>query len=493
MSKRRNRRLIEKTDINLNNFKVYRINKDNSIVYRCKYCHLSRIKIEKNMIIKISGHMRNCIGLNNSKIINNKNLNDLYKTDERTKNSSNTKIKLDDESINDIKIKNNNINFFENNSSLSTNVPKSDYFEKNVEDQKKIFQLLINVYDKTNNLNKYQEEIGAYYINKKKLLGKGAFSEVFLGEDIFHRMNVAILQINKENEYNFIIEDFVLQRIHGKGNFPQLYHTYMDEKYVYMVECLMGPNLHLLHKLCNYKFEYYTVVNIALDLLKNIRILHELGFIHRDLKPDNLVFGNLCFENAEKRNEIGIIDFSNSKINMKSNGSYNFCDKKVGCQGNKSFSSTNALKDKDVREKDDLISIFYILLYFLKGELPWKTENLRGKHLSKNKIIEIRENLSLKKLCEDIPHEFYKLIEFIFEMPEEEKIDYDFIIESLENIKSIEEMRQINKREKFVWIEILNKYLENAKDLNKNKRVQIKEILDKYCIRLRDYLTYIKS
>ena len=66
---------------------------------------------------------------------------------------------------------------------------------------------------------------------------------------------------------------------------------------------------------------------------------------------------------------------------------------------NKSYSSTNALKDKDVSQIDDIISIFYILIYFYKGNLPWKKKNLRGEKLTVNEIIEIRQNIGLKELC----------------------------------------------------------------------------------------------
>ena len=73
-----------------------------------------------------------------------------------------------------------------------------------------------------------------------------------------------------------------------------------------------------------------------------------MGFIHRDLKPDNLCYGNLCHENYESKNEIGILDFSNSKINIDIDGKLKNSNKKTKQKGNKYFSSTRALNDKDV-------------------------------------------------------------------------------------------------------------------------------------------------
>ena len=56
--------------------------------------------------------------------------------------------------------------------------------------------------------------------------------------------------------------------------------------------------------------------------------------------------------------------FSNAKINIFPNGKIKYLKKKVKCAGNKIYSSPNALKDKDIGKKDDLINIFYILIYF---------------------------------------------------------------------------------------------------------------------------------
>ena len=493
MKHRKKRQLIVTGDINWNYFKIYNINKDGTILYRCKICRKCKLKKAKNQIIRIYGHKKNCIGASIPISSTSNNLNSTSNTNSKVHNSCELRNKMNNEITSDKSF--NNYQYYKSEESNINDIKSmpNDSCENNLIKKQKLFQLLIKVFDKNNNLNKYQEKMGIYYINRNKIIGEGAFSKVFLGEDEFQRMNVAILQMDKNEEDRFITETFVLQRIHGKGNFPQLYNTYMDEDYYYIIENLMGPNLNILHKLCEKKFNYYTVINIAIDLMKNIRIIHELGFIHRDLKPDNIVFGNLCFENADKRNQIGIIDFSNAKINIKSNGQFKYSNKKVKCQGNNCFSSTNALKDNDVMYKDDIINIFYILIYFLKGELPWKSKDLKGKHLSKNEIIEIREKISLKKLCENIPKNFENLVEYVFSHPSDVNFCYDYIENNLEKIKKIEESKHKGNLEKFCWIELLKKYEEKPKEINNVKRDKIKILLDKYCIKLKEYLLYIQN
>ena len=89
--------------------------------------------------------------------------------------------------------------------------------------------------------------------------------------------------------------------------------------------------------------------------------------MHRDIKPDNLVFGSLSEENIKFKKEIGIIDFGHSKILTTKSGKLNYTSKFYKCKGNKNFSSTNALLDNDTRPFDDIETIFYLLIYFLNG------------------------------------------------------------------------------------------------------------------------------
>ena len=489
----RNRKILSINEIKWENYKLYYTKKNDFSIYRCKSCYKSKIKKKKNIIYNLSGHAPNCKFKRNSTLLTSQNSKKSVILDDKLSNSS-----KNENIINDNYNQYFEINIFDSNKLkiediINFNIPRADLKNDSDKTSIQIFQLLMNVFDKRNNLNKQQELMGLYYVNKYKKIGDGSYTNVYLGEDKFHRINVAVLELDLEDWDTFEVESFILERIHAKGNFPQLYHSYMDEEHIYLVENFMGPNLQFLFSICNKKFDYFTVINIAIDLIKNIKILHNLGYIHRDLKPDNLVFGNLCLENYDKRKEIGIIDFGNSKININSSGKFKHIKKKVKCKGNRCFSSTKALKEKDVGFKDDIISIFYILIYFLKGKLPWQIKNSRGEKLSKAEIIEIRENCSLNELCLNIPIEFINLTKNVFNMPDNDNIDYNYILRQLEIIKKKEELKENNKREKFCWLEIFKKYNENSLDIGKNEKENIKYMLELYSIKLNEYLEYIYS
>ena len=66
----------------------------------------------------------------------------------------------------------------------------------------------------------------------------------------------------------------------------------------------LGPNLRTLMKQCPYgKFSPPTCFKLIYELIKRIRTLHGMGFVHNDIKPENLVVGH------QDSDRIYLIDF----------------------------------------------------------------------------------------------------------------------------------------------------------------------------------------
>ena len=75
-----------------------------------------------------------------------------------------------------------------------------------------------------------------------------------------------------------------------------------------MVMDVLGPTLENLMKYCHRRFTVKTVCMVADQLLTRIEVLHNTGFIHRDIKPDNFLIGV-----GKKQMTIFMIDFGLSK------------------------------------------------------------------------------------------------------------------------------------------------------------------------------------
>lgn len=491
MTKKLNIKLLQISAFNFLNYSIIKKTSKGAIIYRCKYCRKSRVKKENNTLIKLSGHDKHCKLYKNcfkkaASKCNNMDSQDSEKEkhlliDGSFSSTNFTQNKLVDNSDKVDTYNNSNISGKKRQKKI-----QNDFLKR-----KNNFILLKNVFDKLNHLNKYEEEIGLYYLNRGKILGCGASTTTYLGEDKLSKVNIAILEIKNNYEDNINIESYILPRIQGRGNFPQLYMIYTNEEYFYFIENLMGPDLSLLFDICQKKFDILTVLNIGIDLTTNLKILHDRGFLHRDLKPDNLVFGNLCIENFKNKNNIGIIDFGNAKKIFDVNGEIKYSNKKISCMGNHSFSSNNALRDMDVYKKDDIISLFYILIYFFRGNLPWKKRKPNGEKLLKEEIIKIRKNIKLKDLCKNFPEEFISLFENILELPDRNEPDYFHIIKTFKLIKQDEENKKFTPKYKFIWIDVFDKYINSPNSLSLTQINKIQIFINKYSIKIKEYMEYI--
>ena len=81
--------------------------------------------------------------------------------------------------------------------------------------------------------------------------------------------------------------------------------------------------------------------------------------------------------------------------------------------GSAKFLSVNALSHYELSRRDDLESIGYIIIYFLKGRLPWQGLKTFNKEEKYKKVYVIKNDISPKFLCKDLPEEFEMFIEYI--------------------------------------------------------------------------------
>ena len=72
--------------------------------------------------------------------------------------------------------------------------------------------------------------------------------------------------------------------------------------------------------------------------------------------------------------------------------------------GKKIYASNNVLKENICCKIDDIISLFYILVKFKLGTLPWIEYTDETIIIDMNKILKIREEYPPKILCKDFPY-----------------------------------------------------------------------------------------
>lgn len=80
----------------------------------------------------------------------------------------------------------------------------------------------------------------------------------------------------------------------------------------------MGPLLKELLKICRKKIDIKTLFNNAIDLFKEIMIVHENNIFHCDIKCSNIYYGNFNPSDNFNHRKLSFIDFGNSVV-LKNN------------------------------------------------------------------------------------------------------------------------------------------------------------------------------
>jgi len=266
-----------------------------------------------------------------------------------------------------------------------------------------------------------------YEIIKK--IGNGSFGQVYKAISKDDQEMVAIKIENKSQQSRLELEMKLYKDLEKHRGVPCIkWYGKILQNYILIMDYL-GPNLDDLFEFCSNKFSLKTVIMIALQILNRIEFVHKNNIIHRDIKPDNFLIGT-----AKKKNTIYIIDFGLSKkfcINKEKHIEYK---KGRNFTGSFRYSSIRNHKGIEQSRRDDLESIGYMLIYFIKGSLPW--QGLKGSTKSKRSrnIFNIKRSTSIEELCEDIPNEFFLYLKYCRLLRFREEPDYIYLKNLFENL-----------------------------------------------------------
>ena len=151
--------------------------------------------------------------------------------------------------------------------------------------------------------------------------------------------------------------------------------------------------------------------------------MHNHNIIHRDLKPHAL-----SSEIKGKNTEIiKFYDFGLWKYYKNKNEHIPFKQYKKMIGKNFVFGSINNLKGVELSRRDDMESIAYILVYFIKGALPWDKLIMKNNEGNMKDIIEMKNNIINDIICEGLPEEIKLFIVYTKNLKFEEEPDYLYL------------------------------------------------------------------
>jgi len=257
-----------------------------------------------------------------------------------------------------------------------------------------------------NALNKHIKifhEVGSnYHVDEK--IGSGSYGEIRIGKNLINNEDVAVKLEPIVPKCQKLPREFEFYQLLGNHEgIPETYilDSFNDNQYNAMVMELLGPSLMELFNLSYHKFSLKTVLQIGIQVIDLLEYIHSKHLIHRDVKPDNFLIGQVL---TEKENVIHVVDLGLSKryIDSETGEHIPFKEDK-GMVGTPSFMSINTHMGKEQSRRDDLESLGYMLIYFLRGNLPWQMKYLGPRTLN-GKMLKTRDmkmGRSISSLCKN--------------------------------------------------------------------------------------------
>lgn len=274
-----------------------------------------------------------------------------------------------------------------------------------------------------------------------RCIGTGAFGQVYSAIDLNADKKVVAIKLEENKKVEKLKTEALILRCLADDEktiqgIPQAHWFGTDNvlnQYNYMVTDMLGPSLEDLFNICGRKFSLKTVLMIAEQSLSRMEYVHYKNYVHRDIKPENFLMGL-----GNNSHIIYAIDFG---LAQKYRDSKTLCHimfkENRSLVGTARYLSLNAHLGIEQSRRDDLESLGYMLIYFLKGALPWQGIDSPNKLEKYQKIGEKKLKLPIEFYTNDLPEEITIYMNYCRNLLFDEKPDYAFLKRLFNNLFAV--------------------------------------------------------
>ncbi|XP_043373479.1 tau-tubulin kinase 2 isoform X6 [Dermochelys coriacea] len=277
-------------------------------------------------------------------------------------------------------------------------------------------------------------------------IGGGGFGEIYDALDLLTRENVALkvesaqqpkqvlkmevavlkkLQGLNEMEFRKVPETWINSSLlAGKDHVCRFIGCGRNDRFNYVVMQLQGRNLaDLRRSQSRGTFTISTTLRLGKQILESIESIHSVGFLHRDIKPSNFAMGRF----PSTCRKCYMLDFGLARQFTNSCGDVRPPRAVAGFRGTVRYASVNAHRNREMGRHDDLWSLFYMLVEFVVGQLPWR------KIKDKEQVGSIKERYDHRLMLKHLPQEFNIFLDHISNLDYCTKPDYQLLMSVFDN------------------------------------------------------------
>ncbi|XP_027341793.1 casein kinase 1-like protein 2 [Abrus precatorius] len=242
-------------------------------------------------------------------------------------------------------------------------------------------------------------------------IGSGSFGEIYLGANIQTNEEVAIkLESVKTKHPQLLYESKLYKILQGGTEIPNVRWFGVEGHYNVLVMGLLGPSLEDLFNFCSRKLSLKTVLLLADQMVGFPVFCRYFSNLH-------LLISFLNFKLLLKI----ILEFCGVSQNFTC-----FRENK-SLTGTARYASMNTHLGIEQSRRDDLESLGYVLMYFLRGSRPWQGLKAGTKKQKYEKISEKKVSTSIESLCCGYPSEFASYFLYCRSLRFDDKPDYAYL------------------------------------------------------------------
>ena len=273
--------------------------------------------------------------------------------------------------------------------------------------------------------NKYNNEtlLNRVFFSKYKTvqkLGEGSFGQIY--KAIYNNEEYALKFEDRKKGQDLLESEAKIMSYLKGPNIPLVKSYGYSGEYNILVMQVLGKSLEDI-VMRSKKFSIKTVCLLGYQMVSILEYIHVRHIIHRDIKPDNFVMG-INTKNAV----LYLLDFGLAKKYRSSTTleQYPMINKKK-LTGTARYASIHALEGLEQSRRDDLEAVGYVLMYLLRGHLPWQGLKVKSKEDRYKKILERKRQTKSEELCKGYPIEFEEFIDYTRRLEYTEEPNYEML------------------------------------------------------------------